>query len=213
MITVFSSLADQGAPLDWAKEATLCTRKVDLESLTVVNKGASAVVIQLWNLPFSPTAGRTTTVDGTTGIATLASHKLNDGDNVTISDGTHTATGYVRRLTPNTFQLFDTRAHAQATDSLTGLQSLATIAGTINTTWNSGVAVDGTGAEVALVPEEFSILGSGSAPSNQLSYTGSKFTRGLHAKGVTALGGSTLISATDLKFTPRYRYASGAAEL
>lgn len=213
MITVFSSLADQGAPLDWAKEATIATRKVDLDSLTVVNKGASGCVIQLWNLPFSPTAGRTTTVDGATGIATLASHKLNDGDQVTLTGSTSgTASGFVRRLTKDSFQIFGTRAQAQATTVLTGLVSLASLVGTITTAWTAGVTVDSDGNEVAIVPEEFSILGVASAPSNQLSYTGSKFTRGLYVRGVTALNGSTLISANDLKFTARYRLATGTAD-
>lgn len=200
MFYIFSALSDQGCPLDWGKKAVIATKNVELESLTVVNKGASAAILQLFNLPFDPTAVGTVTV--ASNIATLASHGLETGDNVTLTGATTgTATGYVAKLGKDTFRLYSTLANARLNDGSTGLQTL-TFTGAITTVWNSGI----TGPnDLAIVPEEYPIAGSGSAPSNQLSYTAAKFARGLFVRGVTALNGSTLISANDLKFTPRYR--------
>ena len=200
MIWIFSALSDQGQPLDWAKKAVIAAKNVELESLTVVNKSASACVIQLFNLPFDPAAVGTVTAAGN--IATLANHGLQTGDNVTLTGGTSgTATGVVARLDANRFRLYATLANARLNDGSTGLQTL-TFVGAITTVWNSGIAGP---ADAALVPEEYPILGTGGSPSNQMSYTAAKFTRGLFVRGVTALAGGTLISGDDLKFTPRYR--------
>ena len=202
MIWVFSALSDQGQPLDWGKKAVIASKNVELESLTVVNKGASAAVIQLFNLPFDPTALGAFTVSGTTDIATKASHGLETGDNITLTGSTSgTVTGYVRKIDNNTFAILDSLAHARD-NSYSTLSDLAVLVGTVSGVWNSGV----TGpSDLALVAEEYPIAGAAGAPSNIFSITAAKFSRGLFVRGVTALAGATLISSDDLKFTPRYR--------
>jgi hypothetical protein len=203
MIWIFSALSDQGFPLDWAKKAVIATKNVELESLTVVNKGASACVIQLFNLPFDPAVVGAPTI--ASNICTLANHGLQTGDNVTLTGGTSgTATGYVAKLDANRFSLYDTLANARTADGSTGLTSLASVVGTVSTVWNSGTVIQ-NGTDYALLCEEYPLLGTSGSPSNQMSFTAAKFTRGLFVRGVTALNGSTLIGSSDLKFTPRFR--------
>lgn len=204
MIWIFSALSDQGFPLDWAKSAIIASKNVELESLTVVNKASSAAVIQLFNLPFDPTAVGSPTI-AVTNICTLAKHGLETGDNITLTGGTAgTATGYVARLSANTFAIYDSLAHARLGDGATGLTDLSGVTGTVTTVWNSGV-VTNNGTDMALLPEEYPIMGTVNAPSNQMSFTAAKFSRGLFVRGVTALSGSSLVSGNDLKFTPRFR--------
>ena len=63
-------------------------------------------------------------------------------------------------------------------------------------------------ADSLMLCEEIPLMGTGAAPSNIVSVLNKRFTRGLYARIVTAVNGSTL-GGTDAKFTPRFRYSQG----
>jgi hypothetical protein len=208
-LVIISSMADQGQPNDYAAELQIGTRHLELDSLTALNKSATNYYLQLFNLPFTADARAIGAIAANGGI-TLAAHKFDDGDAVIATGipGLTNGTYYVRRAPtgtrsdlgadPNTFYLFDTAANATNRDSLTGLQSPTAGAGS------------GTVQITGVVPEEMPLPGTGSYPGNIVSYLSARFTRGLYARVVTTAGGSTKGGA-DVKFTPRFRYAHGAA--
>ena len=200
-ITVISSLADQGAPNDYAAELQVATRPIDLESLTALNKSATPYYLQIFDLPFTASARNITDSDDVTGALTLAGHKFQTGDAVTIGGALSAmGSGYVRIAPPSvsadTFYLYDTLAHAIA-GGATGLVLPA------------ASDLTGTAIITGVIPEELPLLGTGSVPSNIVSYNNGRFKRGCYVRAVTAINGSTL-AGNDVKFTPRYRHLVGA---
>jgi len=199
-IAVISSLADQGGPNDYAAELQVATVPLELESLTALNKSATNYYLQIFDLPFTASARNITAADNVTGVLTLAGHKFQTGDAVTIGGGLAAmGGGYVRIAPPSvsadTFTVYDTLAHAQA-GGATGLVLPA------------GAGLTGTAIITGVIPEELPLLGTGSAPSNIISYNNGRFRRGCYVRLVTAVNGSTLGGA-DAKFTPRWRATAG----
>lgn len=186
-------MADEGGALDYAKEFSI-TRPVFVESLTWVNKGASACYIQIFDLPWNPsTAKNITDTNSVTGELTSAGHLLETGDAITVTGVAGISSGFVRVATVDTFYVYDTLAHAQARSSATGL------------VLPTNDADPGTYVVTGVIPEEYPVLAETNAPANVGSFTIGNFRRGCTARAVTAVNGSTAISASDIKFTPRYR--------
>ena len=207
-LVIVGSMADQGGVVDYAADLVVGTRHLELESLTVLNKSATNYYLQLFNYGFAVGTARNITASvAATGALTLAGHLLRTGDAVTIG-GALAAFGNGYVLVPpagvtgyaNTFYVYDTLAHALA-GGATGLQ----LPGGDNTL---GTVLLRTAADAPMIPEEIPLMGTGSAPSNIVSVLNERFTRGLYARIVTAVNGSTL-GGSDAKFTPRYRYAHG----
>lgn len=196
MITIFSAPADEGGPLAYGK-SFLLPRNVCLESLTWVNKGATGAYIQLFNTPRPVAWAITNSSIGLTEFTVTTGSGFVNGDAVTLTGVTGgPLTGYYRKGEDDTtFSLHATRA-----DALSGTDPIAPGAngdtGTLDLTSNI------TSAPVA---EEYPVLAEPSAPANVGSLTNARFGRGLYVRAVTAASGSTLISADDVKFTPRYR--------
>jgi hypothetical protein len=193
-------MADQGGPNDYAAALQVATRGIDLESLTALNKSVSNYYLQLFNLPF--TAGTRNITDSVvaTGALTLAGHKFQNGDAVTIAGALSAmGSGYVRIAPPTVsedlFYVYDTLAHALA-GGATGLIAPA------------GGGLTGTVIITGVIPEEMPLLGTALTPSNIISYVNGRFNRGLYVRAVTAINGSTLAGA-DVKYTPRYRAIAG----
>lgn len=192
-LLVLSSPADQGGPLDFAKEMLLNLNTL-LESLTVVNKG-SACYVQIFDSPRKLAVPVTDTV-ALSGLITAPAHGFQTGDRVTFTGIAGLTSGYIQNASVDTIYVCSTRALA--------------LAGALPDLLPSG---DGDTGFLDLysnlasppVPEEYPLAAEASAPSNVLSYTNARFRRGVYARGVTAINGSTLIAAADLKFTPRYR--------
>lgn len=195
-LVVISSLADQGGPLAYAKEFLIPSNTL-LESLTCVNKGASACYIQLFDTPRKLAIAITDT-DNTTDVITAAGHQLVTGDAVTLTGIDGITEGFVQVIDADTFYVFETRAGA--IDETVGAVPLTPTnddeTGTVELT------SDATSAPVA---EEYPVAAAADAPSNVLSFAAARFHRGLYVRAVTAINGSTLISGDDIKFTPRYR--------
>lgn len=192
-LAIFSSPADQGGPLPYAK-TLLLNRNCLVESLTAVNKGASTCYVQLFNTPRKLAVAITNT-NNSTGVITAAAHEYVTGDKVTLAGITGLTTGYMNAATADTLKLYSTRALALAGGTPDLLPTNNGESGTFS------LASDAASAPVA---EEYPLLAAGSAPSNVLSYSNARFTRGLYVRAVTAQNGSTLISADDIKYTPRY---------
>lgn len=194
--TVFSAPADQGGPLAYAKEFLL-NRNLFLESLTWVNKSAATVYIQLFDSPRKMAVPITNTVNAT-GIITAAAHSFVTGDHVfqVGIDGMPGASLYVNVVDADTFTFHLSRALA-----LSGASILPPDAD-----GDTGVVDLYSNIITPPVCEEYPVLAETSAPSNVGSYTNGRFRRGLYVRAVTAINGSTLISAADIKFTPRYRF-------
>lgn len=194
--TVFSAPADQGGPLAYAKEFLL-NRNLFLESLTWVNKSAATVYIQLFDSPRKLAVPITNTVNAT-GYVTAPAHEFITGDKVIQVgiDGVPGTPTYVNVVDADTLTFHSTRAQA--------------IAGTSiwypDTDGDTGVVDLYSNIITPPVCEEYPVLAETSAPSNVGSYTNGRFRRGLYVRAVTAINGSTLISAADIKFTPRYRF-------
>ncbi len=206
-LVIVSSMADQGGPLDYAADAVIGTRHLELESLTALNKSATDYYLQFFNLPFAAYTARTITSSvAATGALTLTSHLLRTGDAVTIGGTLAFGSVYVRvndgaSGAANVFYCYDTLAHALA-GGTTGLQ-LPVLNG------DTGTVTMRSATDAPMIPEEMPLLGTGSAPSNIISYLNGRFTRGLYVVAVTAINGATPAGA-DVKFTPRFRYAHGA---
>ena len=195
-LTIISSMADQGGPNDYAAALQVATRGIELESLTALNKSASNYYLQFFNLPFTAGTRNITDSVAATGALTLAGHKFETGDAVTIAGALNAmGSGYVRATPPSvsldTFTVYDTLAHALA-------------GGTTGLVLPAGDGLTGTIIITGVIPEEMPLLGTGSVPSNIISYVNGRFNRGLYVRAVTAINGSTLAGA-DVKFTPRYR--------
>ena len=208
-LVLISSLADQGGVNDYAADLVVGTRRLELESLTALNRSTSNFYLQLFNYPFAvSTARNITTSVAASGMLTLAAHGLRTGDAVTIGGALAAiGNGYVRRAEEgvaaalDTFYVYATLANALA-GGATGLQLPASNGLT-------GTVLLRNAADAPVVPEEMPLLGTNNTPSNIVSYLNGLFTRGLYVRAVTAIGGSTLASA-DVKFTPRFRYGRGA---
>lgn len=194
MITIFSSPADEGGPQAFAKELLL-NRNCLLESLTCVNKATSGCYIQLFNSP-RKLAVPITDTDSVTGIITAAAHGFVTGDYVTLTGIAGVTSGYLRVINANSFNLHSTRALALADGDPDVLPDNDDDTGSLD------LASNLTSAPVA---EEYPLGAETAQPTNVLSLTNAKFGRGLYVRAVTAINGSTLISAADIKFTPRYR--------
>lgn len=195
MITIFSAPADEGGPLAYGK-TFLLPRNVVLESLTWVNKGATAAYIQLFNSPRPVGWPITNSSVGGSSFEVVAGHGFVNGDAVTLTGITGGPfSGYLYNIDATHISY-----HATRSDALTNTDPIAppndTETGVLDLTSNI------TGAIVA---EEYPVLDVASAPSNVGSLTTAKFGRGLFVRAVTAAAGSTLISGDDVKFTPRYR--------
>lgn len=200
MIHVFSAPADEGGPLDYAKEF-LIQRNVQLESLTCVSKSASACYIQLFDTPRKMDIAISDSDVGDATYTLTTGHQFVNGDKVTLTGITGGPfTGYFRNVTATTFSLHNTRAEALAgTDAIappndgeTGTVELASVTAS------------------SPISEEYPLAAAADAPSNVLSLTNARFKRGLYVRAVTAQNGSTLISGDDIKFTPRYRTGPNA---
>lgn len=195
MIAIFSAPADEGGPQAYAKELLL-NRNLFLESLTAVNKGSSTVYVQLFNSARKLAVPITDSSVGDTSWTVDANHGFVTGDAVTLTGPTGGPfTGYLRNIDSTTFSLHDTRADALSGDNPVAPPNDNEI-GELDLTSNK------TSAPVA---EEYPLLAAANAPSNVFSLTNAKFGKGLYVRAVTAINGSTLIGAADVKFTPRYR--------
>lgn len=194
MIWIISSPADEGGPQAYAKELLL-SRNCLVESLTAVSKSASDCYIQLFNSP-RKLAVAITDSDMTTGVFTAAGHGFVTGD-FTYQTGTSLlqALYYLRAVDANTFTLHLSRAQALANTDIV-LPDADNETGVIDLASNISSPP---------VAEEYPLKAAASAPSNVVSFTNARFTRGLYVRAVTAQNGSTLIGADDVKFTPRYR--------
>lgn len=193
-------MADQGFPNDYAAELQIGTRELELESLTALNKSATNYYLQLFNLNFSPSRAGITSGGDFPGQMFLAGHGFRDGDAVAYVVGGVTNNWFVRIAPPaisgsaDRFYLYDTLAHALDRTSNAGMQN---------------PSFPGTTQITGIIPEEMPLLGTGSVPSNIVSYLNGRFTRGLYVRAVTAINGTTL-GGSDVKFTPRFRYTHGA---
>jgi len=199
-LAIFSSPADEGGPLDWAKELLL-PRNVLLESLTAVNQG-DACVLQLFDSP-RKLAVPITDTDSTTGLITAPDHGFVSGDAVTLTGIDGLTSGWINVADADTFYVHANRPAAIAGED-PSLPDNDGDTGTLDLTSN---------VTSPPVPEEYSLAAAASAPANVLSYTNARFRRGLYARCVTELDGSTLIGSDDVKFTPRYRRGDQAGPL
>lgn len=194
MINIFSAPSDEGGPRAYAKELLL-NRNVMLESLTCVSKAAAAVYIQLFDTPRRLAVAITDTSIAAASL-TSAAHGFVTGDKVSVTDvAPFTGDVWLSVIDADTFQLHFNRAAA-----LAGTGAVAPVSNGDTGTFQ--LASDSTSAPVA---EEYPLGAAADAPSNVLSLTNARFKRGLYVRAVTAQNGSTLISADDVKFTPRYR--------
>jgi len=185
--------ADEGGPLADAKEC-LIDHNLWLESLTVENKGATAVYLQVFNVP-RKLAVAVTDTNNTGGDLIAASHGFLTGDRVTFSGIAGLTTHFVNRQDADLLYAYSTRALALAGDVPDVLPTNNGDPGTMT------LASD---AATAPTYEEYVMLDTTNAPANQTSLTNIRFSRGLYARGVTAARGSTRIASADLIFTPRY---------
>jgi hypothetical protein len=192
-LVVASHISDQGGPLDWAKEF-LVNQNCLLDSLTALNKSASAIYIQMFDSP-RKLAVPITNTDNATGVLTAAGHVFITGDYVTLTSIAGLGSGYLNKVDPSSFTIHSTRALALAGTS----PLLPTSNG------DTGSADLASNISSPPIPEEYPLLAVANAPSNLISYVNGRFRRGLYVRAVTAVNGSTLISAADVKFTPRYR--------
>lgn len=211
-LVIISGMADEGGVHDYAADLVVGTRDLELESLTALNKSATNYYVQLFNIGFTASA-RNCSASAAVGSIVHpfimdddgGFHRFLDGDYVTFGGAlVALGSGYVRTYKPGqpdgVFQVFDTLAHALNRATQTGQITWASGSGTVQIA-NSGYA--------PLIPEEMPLLGTGSSPSNVISYLNGRFRRGLYVRAVTAINGSTLGGA-DVKFTARYRYKHGA---
>jgi hypothetical protein len=195
-LVVSSYLADQGGPLDWAKEF-LVNQNCLLESLTALNKSAAAIYIQMFDSP-RKLAVPITSTSAAANTFTAVAHGFITGDAVRIPSGITGLTNvvkYLGRVDADTFKLYGNRANA-----LSGTTPF-------DVTVNSETATLDLDSNYtsAPIPEEYPLLAAAGAPSNLISYVNGRFKRGLYVRAVTAVNGSTLIGSADVKFTPRYR--------
>jgi hypothetical protein len=194
-LVVISSPADQGGPLAYAKTMLIPVPTL-LESLTIVSKSTSACYVQLLDYPRLIGVAITDT-DSVTGVITAAAHNFVTGDRVTLTGIAGVTTAYLNAATADTFTLYTTRALAIAGGTPDVLPSIDNDTGSLD--------LASYAAGTVPVIEEYPVGAASSAPTNVVSVTNARFKRGLYVRAVTAQNGSTLISAADIKYTPRYR--------
>lgn len=193
-LVILQAIADQGGPLAYAKEM-LIPKPTLLACCTAVNKGASACYIQFID---SPRKLAVPITDSAVVAATYTApgHQFVTGDAVTLTGITGGPfAGYLHVIDADTFSFHESRA-----DALAGSDAVAPAnegeTGTLDLTSNLAAPP---------VPEEYPLAAAASAPANVMSLLNARFHRGLYVRAVTAINGSTLISAADVKFTPRHR--------
>lgn len=196
MITIFASPADEGGPLDWAKDFII-PRNVLLESLTWVNKSAADIYIQLFDVPRKMDVAITgSAVEPDNWFVVETGHGFQDGDEVTLALAPGgTVNGWLHNIDATHISLHTSRAEA-LTGTTPEVPASAAETGTLNLS---------SLVTTPPVPEEYPVLMASSAPSNVGSYTNARFKRGLYVRAVTAVDGDTKIASNDVKFTPRYR--------
>lgn len=196
-LVIIQGVADQGQPLDYARDALISATPCALESLTAVNKGTDSPYIQLFDARAIVTQ-TVTSSNGLPALTNLSGHTYTTGDRVSTTvakQGGGSMAGFVGVVSTTVFQIYDTLVEA--------LNASGTPQAAGNSSGGVSTLVEQDGS--TLIPEEYPILAAASAPSNVLSYMNGRFRKGCYVRAVTAINGSTLITNADVKFTPRYR--------